>query len=290
MDTKLIEEQLGVKILKQLRGAEVLDMAADQVAAAGVYLVERGGQKMILKTGNFNQNEVLDNQKLSDLGIRTRKILDSKPDEYILYEYLNTPLLAQKDYWSDENMKRVFLLHDKIKSVLSDQVPSTGARQEASQWVKDRINSKWLPLLAPQIISEEVADRIRKFYQEREDVWGHLACIYHDNNAEHYVDLDNELAVLDADLTFRPKEYMNMRYLCWVLFKAPPEHIGDPVAWAEKWADYLNATPEHYATWLISLIGDLWDIWGNEKTKGQQIEKTEDIKKVLNWVITKLNL
>lgn len=286
-----ITEKLGIKILKRLRGAEVLSVDDSQnINEGNVFLVEKDGQKMVLKTGNFNKNEVADNQRLAGLGVRTHKILDSKPDQYILYEYLDAPLLAQKDFWSDENIKRVIVLHQQVRDGLANQQPTDADIKEAKEWLVERINTKWLPVLVPSVLSEELADRIKKFYQEHEDIWTKFALIYRDNNAEHYVDLDDQLAVLDIDLTFRPKEYMNMRYLSWVLLKAPKEQIGDPVVWAQKWAEYLNIGPEHYATWLLSLVGTLWDIHGNEKTKGEHTDKTEDVKKVLGWVMTKLNL
>lgn len=290
MDTKLIAEQLGAKILKRLRGAEILDASNTDDLQGNVFLVEKDGQKMVLKTSNFNKNEIADNQKLVSLGIRTHKVLDSKPDEYILYEYLNAPLLAQKDFWSDENIKRVVELQQRIRDGLANQQPTEADVKEAKEWLWERINTKWLPALVPNVLSEDIAERIKKFYQNNENIWGQLACVYRDNNAEHYVDLSDQLAVLDVDLTFRPKEYMNMRYLSWVLLKAPKEQIGDPVVWAQKWAEYLNIGPEHYATWLLSLVGTLWDIHGNEKTKGEHTDKTENVKKVLEWVMTKLNL
>ncbi|MFA5967258.1 MAG: hypothetical protein WC805_01950 [Patescibacteria group bacterium] len=290
METTLIAEQLGVKILKRLRGAEVLDAIDAEDLKGNVFLVEKDGQKMVLKTGNFNKNEVADNQKLSSLGIRTHKVLDSKSGEYILYEYLDAPLLAQKDYWSDENLERVIALHQQIRDGLASQQPTDADIKEAEDRLWERINTKWLPILVPNVLTADIAERIKKFYQERKDIWGKIALIYRDNNAEHYVDLSDQLAVLDVDLIFGPKEYMNMRYLCWVLFKSPQEHIGDPAVWAQKWTEYLKATPEHYATWLLSLIGILWDIYGNENSKGQQIEKTENIKKLLAFVMDKLGI
>ena len=290
MDTKLIAEQLGAKILKRLRGAEVLDVDLSKSLEPGVYLAEKDGQKFNLKTGNFNPHEIVDNKKLASLGIRTHIVIDSKEGEYILYEYLDAPLLAQKDFWSDENIKRVVELQQRIRDGLANQQPVEADVKEAKEWLWERINTKWLPALVPNVLSEEVAERIKKFYQEHEDIWAKLTLVYHDNNADHYVDLGDELAVLDADLAFRPQEYMNMRYLAWVLLKAPKEQVGDPVIWAQKWAEYLNAGPEHYATWLLSIIGTLWDVHGNERSKGQYLDKTEYVKKILEWVMGKLGI
>jgi len=285
--TQQIAEELGLKLISRLHGGEQLPISGE--LQDGVYLVEKDGQKLVLKTGNFNEHEVEDTRKLKKLGIRAPEIIDSKDGAYVLYEYLGKPL-ATEDFWTDANIKRVLELQNKIRNVLLDQVPNPVSNQNATTWLQSRIEKEWLPPLVPEILSQETATEITRICNEKLISPGaQLTCIYRDNNADHYIDLGNELGIVDADISGRPREYMNMRYLSWVLLTMPMEQLGDPIAWAEKWAGYLNADEAHFATWLLSLVGILWDIHANEKHKGEHIEKTEAIKKILNWVIEKLN-
>lgn len=301
--THQIAEELGVEVKQQMRGSERIDIFTGmlhQVAVGrdaskcpelkdGTYLVEKDGQRFVLKTGKINPQEIKDNQLLEDRFIRVRKVVKAEPGSYILYEFIDAQPLSAKDFWTDENIQRVIDLQNEIREVLSDQVPSTGANRDAVAWLRAKVDTEWLPLLVPSIISQETADTILNIVKKYVDNGFQLSCIYRDNNADHYLDLGDELAVVDVDLVFRPKEYMNMRYLSWVLLKMPPEAwSGSALDWARKWANHLGATSEHYFTWLISLIGILWDIHGNEKTKEENIERTEDIKQILDWVISKL--
>lgn len=286
--TQQIAEELGLELVARLHGGEELSIGGEP--EDGVYLVKKNGQKMVLKTGNFNPQEIKDNQLLEDKFIRVRKIISAEPRNYILYEFINAPLLARKDFWTDENIQRVIALQNEIREALSDQVPSTGANRDAVSWLRARVDEKWLPSLVPSVLSQETSDTILDIVKKRVNSGIQLNCIYRDNNADHYLDLGDELAVVDVDLAFRPKEYMNMRYLSWVLLKMPPEAWGgSALNWAKRWADYLGATSEHYFTWLISLIGILWDIHASEEHKGEHLDKSEDIKQVLDWVITELN-
>jgi len=298
--TQQIAEKLGLKVLNRLqwrkvmlpsqvfKNGEVADLPEGELED-GVYLVEKDGQKFVLKTGKFNEREVEDNQKLGELGVPVRKVISHQPGEYILYEYLDAPTLAQKDFWTDENIKRVLTLQTEMEEKLAVIQLTPEQVQTGKDWIGERITKEWLNPCVPKALTEEQAQGIRDLYTQNEELFSDIVPVFRDNNADHYVDSGDKLAVIDVDISAKPRYYMNMRYLSWVFLNAPKEQIGDPVAWAQKWAEYLNAEPKHFATWLVSLVGILWDIYGNEGSPWQKSDKTEDIKQVLNWVIGKLS-
>lgn len=96
--THKLAKELEVTILKQLKGAEVLPVPDHGELEDGSYLVERDGEKFVLKTGGFDEHEVDDNWDLAEMGFRTRMVFETVPEEYILYEYIDEPVLANKEF------------------------------------------------------------------------------------------------------------------------------------------------------------------------------------------------
>ena len=283
--THKIAKELDVNILKQLRGAEVLDVPEHGELEDAVYLVEKEGEKFVLKTGNFNPNEIDDNWELAEKGIQVQRITESQPGEYILYEYIDAPLLAQKDFWSDANMQRVFGLHKRIEEELRDRPITQEQRTEALTWIDSKVLGEWLKAITGSVYSSEQEDEIRQVFEAHKQSWEPV-WVYSDNNAEHYVDLGDELAVLDARIDLRPEYYMDMRYLTWVILRMPIDLLD--LEWVRGWVEKLGGEKKRLMTFLVSLIGILWDIHANEKHKGHNIEKTEKITEIVDWVVDEL--
>ncbi len=285
--THKFADQLEVKLLKQLKGAAVLDIPQSGPLEDGSYLVEDGaGQKMVLKTGNFNPHETDDNWELSDMGVRVRMISESQPDEYILYEYLDAPLLASQQFWQPEQMQRVFDLHRQIAAGLAHRPQSAEEAANAKKWVEERVLGEWLVKITDNPYTPEEAEQIRQVLESAQAEWEPVWA-YTDNNAEHYVDMGTELAVVDARIDMRPPHYMDMRYLAWVILQMPSEELS--LEWVQGWVAKLGAERQRLVTFLISLVGIMWDIYGNEKHGGRNKEKTEMIREITKWVLERLD-
>lgn len=283
--THEIAKELEVKILKQLKGAAVLDLPESGPLEAGVYLVEQEGEKMVLKTGGFNPNEADDNWTLSDAGVRVQMISEWKPDEYILYEYIDAPLLANQEFWREGSMKKVFDLHAQIEEALADRPLGEEDAAAGKRWIEEKVLGEWLPKITDNPYSSQEVARIRQVLEATREEWEPVWA-YSDNNAEHYVDMGSELAVLDARIDLRPKHYMDMRYLAWVILRMPPDELN--LEWVQGWVQRLGAERKRLITFLISLVGIMWDIYGNEKHGGRNKEKTEVIKEITEWVLGEL--
>jgi hypothetical protein len=138
------------------------------------------------------------------------------------------------------------------------------------------------------VYSAEEAQRLVEII-EKQSGWRTkegLAWVYRDNNADHYVDLGEDLAVVDADISIRPKYYMDMRYLAWVILKMPYEMLS--LDWVKKKVEEIGGGEARLTTFLISLIGILWDIHDNVKHKGEFADKTDKIKEIVSWVTNEL--
>lgn len=284
--THKIADKLGVKILKRLRGAEVVDVPEHGELEDGVYLVEKDGEKFVLKTGNFNSQEVNDNWSLSEIGVRTQRVTESMSGEYILYEYLEAPLLSTKEFWADSNMTRVFELHRKIAEGLQNRPMTEEQVKEAAEWIEQRPLGEWL---RGSGCSTEEQAKLRGVAEQHVS-WktkAGLAWVYRDNNADHYVDMGDELAVLDADIMVKPKHYMDMRYLAWTILWMPENKLT--LDWVKGWVDRLGNKKERLVTFLGSLIGILWDIYSNGTYAKSQMGRVDKIREIVELVVNELN-
>lgn len=286
--THKIARQLDVQILKHLKGSEQLDVP-DSSLEDGSYLVEKEGEKFVLKTGNFTENEVDDNWALADMGIPVRQITEAERDNYILYEYVDAPVLSSQQFWDDNNMKKVFDLHGRIAEALAGKlIPED--MEEVRQWIYDKPVQTWLrPLEGNVYTTDQVThleNLIGKWVDKVTVSEDGLQRIYKDTNGDHYINSEAGLVVVDADIQVRPKYYMDMRYLAWVILKMPSQDLS--LDWVKDWVITLGKNPRRLLTFLLSLIGILWDIHSNEKHKGEHIEKTDKIKEIVDWVVKEL--
>jgi hypothetical protein len=288
--THKIADQLEVKLLNLVQGASVLPLPEGPLEDR-TYLVDKDGTKMILKTGHFADNEIENLKWFKGLGIEVPKILQAEEGEYILEEYFDAPMFTKVDYWSDENMKRIFAFNNMVREKLSVRPAGAQDKENFLKWVSGKvaIDGGWLAPCVPVAISEEKAREIRQAFSDHQSLYEDVVLVYFDNNADHYIDLGEEVGVIDIDLSYRVRPYMNMRYLAWVLLNAPREEIGDVGAWLTKWTVFDNAGPPHYATLLVSLVGIMWDIYGNLGSRwSDSKEKTGDINQAIDWTLNQL--
>lgn len=286
--THRIAKELDARLLKQLRGGQQLDVPDHGELEDASYLVEKEGEKFVLKTGKFNPNEVDDNWALADMGIMVRQVTESVPDEYILYEYIDSPILSSGAFWTDENLLRVWKLHSEIAKGIKDREISDEDLAKGVEWVEKKPLEAWIKGITGPVYTEDEARGVREVV-ENHPTWRSkegMRWVYRDNNADHYADIGEELAVVDADISIRPKHYMDMRYLAWVILKMPDELLT--LDWVKKRVGDLGREPERYTTFLMSLIGILWDMHSNERHKGEFVDKTDKIKEIVDWVVKEL--
>jgi len=287
--THQIAKQLDVTLLKRLDGAKVLPVPEHEPLEPGSYLVEKDGEKFVLKTGNFNDHEVDHNWELADAGTPVRNITESVPGEYILYEYVDAPLMAASEYWSDAEMQKVFNLQHEIEAKLNRVLFTDKDVKQAINWLNDRPLGLWLKETTNNPWRHEEVAKIREAIRPYMTEWSiaeGLERVYRDNNGEHYVDSPTGLVVLDVDIATRPKHYMDMRYLAWVILTMPMEFLS--TEWVMEWLTKLRADQAHYITFLLSLVGIMWDIYANPGYAGQHEDKGEIVKELVTWLIDRV--
>lgn len=288
--THKIAKELEVEILKHLKGAEVLDVPDEGELTEGSYLVERDGEKFVLKTGGFDEHEVDDNWDLADMGLRNRMVYETVPNEYILYEYIDSPVLATKEFWTEENLQKVWEFHHKLAEGLREREITDSDVEEGVKWVEEKPMGKWLEEIADKVYPPEKIQEIRSTLNKYREQWSSkdgLAWMYKDNNADRYIDTGTEIVMVHRGRHLRPKQYMDMRYLAWVILKMPYELLT--LAWVKDKVHGLGNEPARYLTFLMSLIGILWDMHGSRDQEGEFRDKTEKVKEIVEWVMGELN-
>lgn len=291
--TQEIAGQLGVKILKRLNGSAVLDIDQNDLPE-GVYLVEDAeGEKSILKTGGFNKNEIDDNWRLAEIGVATRTITEAVPGEYILYEYVDAPVLATLDFWSEEKMDKVFALHHRIETELNKEPVTEEEIDTLISWVSERPYKVWLDETTDNPWGEEEVAEFRKIIDDHRELWStpsNAERASYDTHAENYLWNHGELVVMDADITTIPKHYTDMRYLAWVILKMPPEEVS--IEWIQSWVERLGKDRARLFTFFISMLGIMWDMKGNKQFKGERkhVNKVEVVKETIYWLVDQLKI
>jgi hypothetical protein len=156
------------------------------------------------------------------------------------------------------------------------------------EWIEKKPLEAWVNGIADKIYTKDQAAKLVQLveahpsWQTKEG----LEWIYKDNNADHYLDTGDSLVVVDAEIALRPKHYMDMRYLAWTILKMPDEVLN--LDWVKKKVEEIGGGEARLTTFLLSLIGILWDIHDNEKHKGEFAEKTDKIKEIVGWVVKEL--
>lgn len=277
-DSAQIFDELGFVPVSYFSGSNKYPIEADQPIKGHVFSGSLpDGTRAVVKTGHFNgdsvEKEVIYTKALGEILAGSQYWVVRPPlksgADHIVYPLVQGTPLSKDFFWDVGSMSQITQQLRGMEAMMNTTSISVYDESSGRQWWRERmgmpqqnhIQGKWMaPVVKQNLLNRDAAMEIIQYLDRHATALDDIARIYRDPNGDHFFLLGNgRTEIVDVDISYRPRHYMEMRYLAWALLNTPKADLN-----VHKWVGNIREVAKLGAdtepTFVVSLIGTLWDI------------------------------
>lgn len=273
-----IFEELGFTPTSRFSGADRYEIEAGQPLEGHVFSGRlTDGSRVVVKTDNFNGGSAEAEAQLTEelrgmLAIsrywRVHRLLANGAD-YNVYRLVAGEPFAKGLSWEIGHMTTTIHSLEEMEELLNQTKPTPENEAFGRRWWREHagsLDSKWMaPPLAQGLLDPTEAKQITGYLAEQAPTLDRVSRIYRDPNGGHFFSIsDGRTELVDVDISYRPINYMKMRYFAWAVLAMPEEVWNRDNMNVPEWVDEIrrlsNLSEETQPTFVVSLVGTLWDV------------------------------